>query len=94
MSGWMMLNGFKAEVRWSDEDGCFVGCLRGIREEVVRFCGATPSGMQEAFAKAVEDFISGVTVKKVTESSEASSAQPFENVVKLKPRKNGRSRKR
>jgi predicted HicB family RNase H-like nuclease len=97
MSGWMMLDGYRAEVRWSDEDGCFVGRLRGIREEVVHFCGDSPSEMQEAFAKAVHEFVSGATSQRASEStevnSEAAAAQPDENVVKIMPRKGGRSRK-
>lgn len=96
MSGWMILDGFRAEVRWSDEDGCFVGRLRGVREEVVSFRGDTPSEMQKAFAKAVEDFISGVTTHELVESPEACSIvygdQPVDNVVKIKPRKGRRSR--
>ena len=57
MSGWLILDGHRAEVRWSQQDECFVGCLRGVEDDIVRFRGETPAEVQDAFAKAVRDYV-------------------------------------
>jgi hypothetical protein len=57
MSGWLILDGYRAEVRWSEQDDCFVGCLKGVENDTVRFRGETPAEVQDAFAKAVRDHV-------------------------------------
>ena len=100
MSGWMILHGLSAEVRWSDEDNCFVGRLKGFREEMVRFCGSGPTEMQAAFSNAVQDFVSGVTTQIAAGSLQDKPCaptladRPVVNFVKFEPRKRSRPRKR
>jgi len=54
MSGWLIEEGIRAEVRWSAEDNCFSGRLRGFGDEVC-FSGETPAEVQRAFAEAVRN---------------------------------------
>lgn len=57
MSGWLVQDGYWADVIWSDEGGCFVGRLRGTGCDTANFRGETPAEMQEAFARAVRDHV-------------------------------------
>ncbi len=57
MTGWLALHGYRAEVRWSGMDDCFVGQLRNTGEDVVDFHGKTPIGLNRAFERAVEDYV-------------------------------------
>lgn len=55
MSGWLVQGGYWADVTWSDEDGCFIGRLRGTGCNTDSFRGETPAEMQAAFTKAVQN---------------------------------------
>ena len=52
MSGWLMIDGVRADVRWSDEENRFTGRLRGFGDDVA-FHGETPTELRNAFAEAV-----------------------------------------
>ena len=52
MSTWLMKDGYRAEVEWSDVDACFVGQIRHIPDGG-EFRGATPSELKQAFEDAV-----------------------------------------
>lgn len=52
----MMHKGYAARVEYSDEDGCFVGHILGIRD-VVGFHGESVRKLRAAFKEAVEDYL-------------------------------------
>ena len=53
---------FAARVEYSEEDGCFVGHIAGIRD-VIGFHGETVTKLRSAFKEAVEDYLA--TCKKL-----------------------------
>ena len=53
---------FAARVEYSEEDGCFVGHIAGIRD-VIGFHGETVTKLRSAFKDAVEDYLA--TCKKL-----------------------------
>ena len=52
----MTYRGYAARVQYSEDDGCFVGRLVGIRD-VVGFHGESVSGLRAAFQEAVDDYL-------------------------------------
>ena len=52
----MTYNGFAARVEYSEEDGCFVGHVAGIRD-VVGFHGESVDELRSAFEEAVDDYV-------------------------------------
>ena len=61
MSGWLVLNGHRAEVRWSPKLDCFVGRINPLSENSVYFKGETPAEVQTAFAAAVREMLENET---------------------------------
>lgn len=53
---------FAARVEYSEEDGCFVGHLAGIRD-VIGFHGKSVAELKAAFKEAVDDYLE--TCKKL-----------------------------
>ena len=58
----MTYKDFAARVEYSEEDGCFVGHIAGIRD-VIGFHGETVTKLRSAFKEAVEDYLA--TCKKL-----------------------------
>ncbi len=52
----MTYQGYAARIEYSDEDGCFVGHLAGIRD-VVGFHGESVAELRAAFEEAVDDYL-------------------------------------
>lgn len=52
----MHYKGYAAKIEYSDEDGCFIGHIAGIRD-VVGFHGDSVEEMRAAFHEAVEDYL-------------------------------------
>ncbi|MFN8495078.1 MAG: type II toxin-antitoxin system HicB family antitoxin [Caldilineaceae bacterium] len=52
----MTYNGYAARIEYSDEDGCFVGHIAGIRD-VVGFHGESVAELRAAFIEAVDDYL-------------------------------------
>ena len=48
--------GYIARVEYSDEDGCFVGHLAGIRD-IIGFHGSTVDELRAAFRESVDDYL-------------------------------------
>ena len=48
--------GFSARVEYSEEDGCFIGHIAGIRD-VIGFHGDSVKELRAAFEEAVEDYL-------------------------------------
>lgn len=48
--------GYVARVEYSEEDGCFIGRLAGIRD-IVTFHGDSVSELRRAFEEAVDDYV-------------------------------------
>lgn len=54
----MIYKGFAARIEYSEEDGCFVGHLAGIRD-IVGFDGKSVTELRKQFRKAVDDYLWG-----------------------------------
>ncbi|MEZ4679895.1 MAG: type II toxin-antitoxin system HicB family antitoxin [Caldilineaceae bacterium] len=52
----MTYQGYAARIEYSDEDGCFVGHIAGIRD-VVGFHGESVAELRHAFTEAVDDYL-------------------------------------
>ena len=52
----MSYQGYAARIEYSDEDGCFIGHIAGIRD-VVGFHGESVSELRQAFEEAVDDYL-------------------------------------
>lgn len=57
MSSWLVLYGYRPSVQWSVEDDCFIGCLRNAGNDFVSFHGRTAVELQQAFEKAVREYV-------------------------------------
>jgi len=57
--------GFAARVEYSEDDGCFIGHIAGIRD-VIGFHGESVAELRAAFNEAVEDYL--VTCEKLGRS--------------------------
>ena len=61
----MSFKGFAARVEYSEEDGCFVGHIAGIRD-VIGFHGESVAELRAAFEEAVDDYLA--TCKKLKQA--------------------------
>ena len=52
----MQYKGYAARIEYSDEDGCLVGHIAGIKD-IVGFHGGSVSEMRAAFEEAVDDYL-------------------------------------
>ncbi|MEZ4619676.1 MAG: type II toxin-antitoxin system HicB family antitoxin [Caldilineaceae bacterium] len=52
----MTYQGYAARIEYSDEDGCFIGHIAGIRD-VVGFHGESVDELRSAFTEAVDDYL-------------------------------------
>lgn len=68
---------YSARIEYSDQDGCFVGHLAGIRD-VVGFHGESVSELKAAFEEAVDDYLE--TCKKLQRSPQ----RPYSGKVMLR----------
>lgn len=73
----MSYKGYSARIEYSDDDGCFIGHLAGIRD-VVGFHGESVAELKAAFEEAVEDYLA--TCKKLKRSPQ----RPYSGKVMLR----------
>jgi predicted HicB family RNase H-like nuclease len=73
----MSYRDYSARIEYSDEDGCFVGHLAGIRD-IVGFHGESVSELKVAFEEAVDDYLA--TCKKLQRSPQ----RPYSGKVMLR----------
>lgn len=52
----MQYKGYAARIEYSDEDGCLVGHIAGIKD-IVGFHGESVAEMRVAFEEAVDDYL-------------------------------------
>lgn len=52
----MTYKGYAARIDYSDEDGCFVGHIAGIKD-IVGFHGESVKELRAAFEEAVDDYL-------------------------------------
>jgi predicted HicB family RNase H-like nuclease len=52
----MIYKGYAARIEYSEEDGCFVGHIAGIKD-VVGFHGDSVKDLRAAFQEAVDDYL-------------------------------------
>lgn len=52
----MTYKGYAARIEYSDEDGCFVGHIAGIKD-VIGFHGESVGDLRAAFREAVDDYL-------------------------------------
>jgi predicted HicB family RNase H-like nuclease len=60
MMNTMMHKGYAARVEYSEEDGCFIGHIAGIRD-VIGFHGDSVVELRAAFEEAVDDYLDTCT---------------------------------
>jgi len=70
----MTYKNFAARVEYSEEDGCFVGHIAGIRD-VIGFHGETVAELRAAFNEAVDDYLA--TCKKLGHAPNKSYSGQF-----------------
>ena len=68
---------YSARIEYSDEDGCFIGHLAGIRD-VVGFHGESVAELKSAFEEAVDDYLA--TCEKLKRSPQ----RPYSGKVMLR----------
>ena len=73
----MSYKGYAARIEYSDEDGCFVGHIAGIRD-VVGFHGESVTELRSSFEEAVDDYL--VTCEKLNRSPQ----RPYSGKVMLR----------
>ncbi len=73
----MSYKNYSARIEYSDEDGCFIGHLAGIRD-VVGFHGESVSELRSAFEEAVDDYLA--TCEKLNRSPQ----RPYSGKVMLR----------
>ena len=73
----MMHRGYAAKVEYSEEDGCFVGHIVGIRS-IVGFDGASVTQLRRAFHQAVDHYIA------VCEERGLAPEKPYSGRVMLR----------
>ena len=73
----MNYKGYSARIEYSDEDGCLIGHIAGIRD-VVGFHGESVSKLKAAFMEAVEDYLA--TCKKLKRTPQ----RPYSGKVMLR----------
>ena len=61
----MTYKDYSAHIEYSDEDGCFIGHIAGIRD-VVGFHGESVAELRAAFEEAVDDYLA--TCEKLNRS--------------------------
>ena len=59
MSNIIKYKGYWAEIRYSDEDECFWGCIEGLKNTSISFEGETVKELKKDFRDAVNTYISG-----------------------------------
>jgi len=52
----MTYRGYAARVEYSEDDGCFVGHVAGVRD-VIGFHGDSVAELRSAFQEAVDDYL-------------------------------------
>lgn len=52
----MTYQGYAARIEYSEDDGCFVGHIAGIRD-VIGFHGESVAELRRAFTEAVDDYL-------------------------------------
>jgi predicted HicB family RNase H-like nuclease len=52
----MTYKGYAARIEYSDEDGCFIGHIAGIKD-VIGFHAETVNELRTAFEEAVDDYL-------------------------------------
>ncbi len=73
----MAYKGFAARVEYSEEDGCFVGHVAGIRD-VIGFHGESVAELRAAFEEAVDDYLT--TCKKLKQAP----SKPYSGQFRLR----------
>src|ERR1017187_100690 len=66
--------GFAARVEYSEEDGCFIGHIAGIRD-VIGFHGESVAELRASFEEAVDDYLA--TCKKLGKEPNKTSSGQF-----------------
>ena len=73
----MSYKGYSARIEYSDDDGCFIGHLAGIRD-VVGFHGESVTELRSAFEEAVDDYLTAC------EKLQRSPQRPYSGKVMLR----------
>lgn len=73
----MTYRGYAARIEYSDEDGCFIGHIAGIKD-IVGFHAESVKELRAAFEEAVDDYLS------TCEKSGRSPQKPYSGRLMLR----------
>lgn len=57
MNNIMKYKGYWAEIKYSDEDGCFYGVIEGLKNTSISFEGETVKKLKEDFKDAIDYYL-------------------------------------
>lgn len=57
MNNIMEYKGYFAEIKYSDEDGCFCGVLQGLKDDSISFEGKSVKELKKDFMEAIDDYL-------------------------------------
>ena len=57
MNNIMEYKGYWAEIRYSDEDGCFCGKIEGLKDTLISFEGNTVEELKKDFKEAIDFYL-------------------------------------
>ena len=66
MNNYMSYKGYIAEVKYSDEDGCFIGCVPGLKHTSISFEGKTVKELKKDFEESIDFYLENCKKYKET----------------------------
>ena len=57
MNNIMKYKGYWAEIKYSDEDECFCGCIEGLKNDSISFEGTTVKELKKDFKDAIDHYL-------------------------------------
>ena len=81
MKNVMKYKGYWAEVKYSDEDECFIGRVEGLKNDTILFEGQTVKELKKDFKDAINSYLD--TCKKTNTEPEKQCKGSFN--IRIKP---------
>ena len=81
MNNIMKYKGYWAEIKYSDEDECFIGRVEGLKNDTILFEGQTVKELKKDFKDAINSYLD--TCKKTNTEPEKQCKGSFN--IRIKP---------
>ncbi|MBR2290677.1 MAG: type II toxin-antitoxin system HicB family antitoxin [Clostridia bacterium] len=81
MDNMMQYKGYFAEIKYSDEDECFIGRVEGLKNDTILFEGQTVKELKKDFKDAINSYLD--TCKKTNTEPEKQCKGSFN--IRIKP---------